>query len=328
MGCSVFSSEICTRHNHPNHPESQERLEWALSGIPSSFRRRNPVTAGSGEIQRVHLPRYISMISSSCSQCPKGSIRFLDPDTYITRDSYEVACCAAGSAIAAMERTLDGEHAFSLMRPPGHHAMPTHAMGFCIFNNIAIAAAAALTQVDRAAIIDWDVHHGNGTHSMFYHSERLLYCSVHQEGHFPGTGHPWERGSGQGEGYTVNAPLGAGAGIADYGLVFSEIFAPLLERYHPEVVLISAGQDALYDDILGNMLLFPQDFGILTGMVLDAVDVPLGFILEGGYSPSQGEALSSVIASLRGKREPWDPSAARTSTQKLVALLGASEEKN
>jgi acetoin utilization deacetylase AcuC-like enzyme len=321
MNCSVISGDICIRHNLLDHPESQQRLEWAVSGIPSVVQHLEPEYASPEDLRRVHLPEYIALIRSVCENCPEDTVRFLDPDTYYTHGSFSVARYAAGAAINAVERTLDGLHAFSLMRPPGHHAMPNRAMGFCIFNNVAVAAAAVLTKVDRVAIIDWDVHHGNGTHYMYYHSNRVLYCSVHQDGIYPGTGHPWETGSGPGTGYSVNIPLAPHATIADYGLVFSEVFVPRLEEFRPEAVIISAGQDCLHDDILGNMDLEPRDFGVLTELIMDAVDVPLAFVLEGGYSPSIGEAIGAMFDALGGKRSKQTRREPFRSTQKLVSLF-------
>ncbi len=321
MKCTVITGEVCGLHENKNHPESQQRLEWAKSGVPSSARLCESRQATIGELRRVHLPEYVQLIRGLCADTPKETIRYLDPDTYYTHDSFTVARHAAGAAIMAVERTLDGEHSFSLMRPPGHHAMPGRGMGFCLFNNVSVAAAAALTDVDRVAIIDWDVHHGNGTQYIYYHSDRVLYCSVHQDGIFPGTGHPWESGSGPGRNFTINMPLSSQATIHDYGLVFSEIFQPRLTAFKPEVVIVSAGMDCLYDDILGYMNIKPKDFCLLTGLILDSVDVPVAFVLEGGYSSSIQGAVAAVFDALNGKRGKCNGEKAKESTQKLVSLL-------
>jgi acetoin utilization deacetylase AcuC-like enzyme len=173
-------------------------------------------------------------------------------------------------------------------------------MGFCLLNNAAVAAADALKAVDRVAIIDWDAHHGNGTQGIFYAEDKVLYCSVHQKDFFPHTGLLEETGKGRGEGFTINAPLERDSGIADYNLVFNDIFTPALRRFRPGLVIISAGQDILADDPLGSMKLGPADFGLLTQFVLDAADCPLTLVLEGGYGPSHADAMSSIFATLNG----------------------------
>lgn len=319
--CSVITDERCRYHDLPLHPESQARLEVALSGVEKDIPRHHARPAAVDDLRRVHPDGYIEEVRRSCLRCPDGEVRLLDPDTYITRQSFEAALAAAGAAIGAVHRALDGEHCFALVRPPGHHALPGRPMGFCLFNNAAIAATAALERVDRVAIVDWDVHHGNGTQYITYHSDRILYASVHQRGIFPGTGMPYERGAGAGEGYTFNAPLPQGSAIGDYLLIFTEVFAPELERFRPEAVIVSAGQDPLYDDALGGMMLRPRDFGTLAGIVADAVEVPLALTLEGGYSPSQGEAVGAVIAALCGRRESPGAAAPMPETRRIAGLL-------
>jgi acetoin utilization deacetylase AcuC-like enzyme len=250
-----------------------------------------------------------------------GGQHFIDHNTYVTGASFEVASFAAGAAIQAAHRALDGEHCFALIRPPGHHAEPDRAMGFCLFNNAAIATSAALDRVDRVAIIDWDLHHGNGTQKIFYSDDRVLFCSVHQSNTFPHTGWVDEIGSGPGKGYTINAPLRAGSNIADYRLVFEEVFIPALDRFRPDLVIVSAGQDALFDDPKSGMLLFPSDFGVLAALVRDATGQPLAFVLEGGYGPSHQDAITQIFSSLKGAVvQPESPNAHRT-TRDLVLLL-------
>ena len=328
MHTSVFTGEISALHDNPHHPEHEGRRLAALTGVPGSVPRHEPVEASMEDLRRVHLPAYLSLLQNASLGCLGRTIRHLDPDTYITSESFRVARYAAGSAIAAAKRSLDGEHAFSMMRPPGHHAMPGYAMGFCLINNIAVAAASLLKEVDRVAIVDWDVHHGNGTQYMFDHSDRVLYCSVHQAMFFPGTGHPWERGSGPGEGYTLNVPLSPGSMISDYAAVFSDLFCPLLQSYKPEIVLISAGMDGLYDDLLGGMMLKPEDFGVLTGLVLDAVDLPIALVLEGGYSPSMGDAVSAIFSALEGERPEYERHPLLERTRSMISLLGEERDRD
>jgi acetoin utilization deacetylase AcuC-like enzyme len=249
----------------------------------------------------MHDPGYLNWLEQQCAVT--RSVSYLDSDTYITPRSFDIALLGAGAAIAASERAIDGEHCLSLTRPPGHHAERNRAMGFCLLNNAAIAAMHALEQVDRVAIVDWDVHHGNGTQHAFYRSDRVLYCSVHQEGLFPYSGNARETGTGAGTGYTINVPLAAGADIRDYQLVFSEIFCPALKSFRPDLVIVSAGQDILFDDPLGWMQVRPRDFAILTRLIQGAADGSLAFVLEGGYSPSHGEAILQIISALTRERD-------------------------
>ena len=170
----------------PHHPESNARLAGALSGVPRDVRRFQPVKALREDVERIHTPEYVAFLEDAAART--RTFTMLDPDTYITHSSFDVALYAAGGAIGAAERALSGEHCFALVRPPGHHAEKDRAMGFCLLNNIAIAAARALGKVERVAIVDWDVHHGNGTQQAFYESDRVLYCSVHRGHYYPYSG--------------------------------------------------------------------------------------------------------------------------------------------
>jgi acetoin utilization deacetylase AcuC-like enzyme len=311
---SVITGEIFAEHDIETHAESSDRLRLVLSGVPSTVTWRDPVKATIEDLERVHCPNYLRWLQMISS----GS-RFIDENTYVNAQSFEVACYSAGSACAAVDRALDGEHSFALVRPPGHHAEADQAMGFCLINNAAVAAAHALRSVDRVAIVDSDLHHGNGTQHIFYNTNRVLYCSVHLEGSFPRTGWVDEVGCGTGRGYTINAPLKRGATIADYSAVFEDLFAPALVRFAPDVLIVSAGQDPLGDDEHGGMALVPEDFGQLTTMLIDATDLPLALVLEGGYGPSHGEAVSWIFRALRGglpvRSEPGKP---RPSTRHVI----------
>jgi len=302
--CSAITDSISRLHDAAGHPESPARLQNALAGVPPGMTEQISSPAGNEDLLRIHTPQYLKFLERRCAAVK--SVEYLDADTYVTHKSYEVALHAAGAAIAAAERSLDGEHCFALVRPPGHHAGHDRQMGFCLLNNIAIATAELLTRIDRVAIVDWDVHHGNGTQASFYGSDRVLYCSVQQDDIFPYSGRANETGIGDGAGYTINAPLRAGSGIDDYAPVFSEIFAPAIDRFNPDALLVSAGQDILFDDPLGRMNIMPEDMGVLTGILMRS-GLPLALVLEGGYGNSHGAAISHVFAALRSDAGTTDP---------------------
>ena len=233
----------------------------------------------------------------------------LDADTQTSPLSYQAACLAAGAAINATERLIAGElkNAFCLIRPPGHHAEYDRAMGFCLFNNVAIAARYAIEQLNlkRVLIVDWDLHHGNGTQHAFYDSNQVLYFSTHQWPCYPGSGASYEIGSGQGCGYTVNVPLPAGLGNLAYATIFNNLLAPIARQYQPELILLSAGYDIHRDDPLGGMTVTGPGFSYLTKVLLDLAaelcDHRFMACLEGGYSLSGlREGVLATLAEMRG----------------------------
>jgi acetoin utilization deacetylase AcuC-like enzyme len=316
--CTAIIDPACAGHDNPYHPECNARLVAAIAGIPAKVSRLVPRPATLEEVHRIHDPHYTEHLRQRCAETI--TLSQLDGDTYITPLSFDAALHAAGGALAAVDRSLDGEHAFAFIRPPGHHAERARAMGFCLLNNAAIAASHALRSAERVAIVDWDVHHGNGTQHAFYQTNRVLYCSVHQEHHFPYSGGIEEIGTGYGKGFTLNAPVGAGSTGADYQAIFSEVFLPALERFRPECLIVSAGQDILSDDPLGGMNILPDDLSVLTSLVLRA-GCPLALVLEGGYGPSHGQAVSCIFSALHRPEKGTVSGIPRESTQKLVSLL-------
>jgi acetoin utilization deacetylase AcuC-like enzyme len=298
------------------HPERPERLQAARAALRGAGLSLEPVAAreaGPEELGRVHGGAYLDQLGALV-----GRRAQLDADTYLAPDSVVAVRRAAGGSVDLVEGMLAGrfKRGVALLRPPGHHARPNQAMGFCLLNNIAVAAAHALAHgVSRVAVIDWDVHHGNGTQEMFFSDPRVLYASLHQWPFYPGTGNAPEIGEGDGRGYTVNIPLSQGAQFGDYAAAFDRVLLPVLEAYRPELVLVSAGFDAHRDDPLAAMRLDAASYGWMTARLLrvaeQAAKGRLALFLEGGYDLRALE--ESLRASLRVLGElapgPADPAA-------------------
>jgi len=274
------------------HPESPERLAaiYEMLNNPSmhwKFMEIEPREATHKEIETIHTPSYVEYIASTAGQ---HSV-FLDPDTATSPESYEIAKLAVGGVLNAVDSVIESkaDNAFALVRPPGHHAEADSAAGFCIFNNIAIGAMHAILKhrLKRILIVDWDLHHGNGTQHSFYDDPRILYFSTHQYPYYPGTGSLQEIGQGKGEGYTINVPLSGGAGDASFVKIFRKILQPAALEFKPELVLLSAGFDTYFQDPLGSMRVTSEGFAALTRILLEIADScchgRLVAVLEGGY---------------------------------------------
>ncbi|HTR61161.1 MAG TPA: histone deacetylase [Candidatus Binataceae bacterium] len=274
-----------------SHPERPERIE-ALIDMTDSFQRpdlqhRAPRRATIEEIELCHAPDYVRLVNRT-----SALDRFdFDPDTHTSRDSYQTALLAAGGVLTAVEAVLDGaaDNAFAMVRPPGHHALPNRAMGFCFFNNVAIAAAWLVKHrgLRRVMIVDWDVHHGNGTQEMFYESPEVLYVSTHQYPHYPGTGSLHEIGAGPGEGYTINAPMPADFGDDEYLHFFDDFILPIGRQFNPEFILVSSGFDCHWRDPLAQMRVTEDGFLAMARRVKKLAAECCGgkmvAALEGGY---------------------------------------------
>ena len=295
----------------PGHPERPERLMAILemldeTGLGAELRRIAPREATVEDVARVHEPHYIDFVRRAV----EAGERVLDMgDTCIGPHSYTAALMAAGAVPAAIDAIVAGEvrNAFCAVRPPGHHAEAAHAMGFCLFNNVGIGAryAQATKNLENVLIVDWDVHHGNGTQHVFWEDDTVLYVSTHQSPHYPGTGRADETGSGRGKGFTLNMPMPPGSGDAEFIAAFNEKLVPRADEFRPDLVLISAGFDAHTHDPLSGLALSSSCYGELTRIVRGIAERHAGgrlvSVLEGGY---ELRALKeSVAAHLRALME-------------------------
>jgi acetoin utilization deacetylase AcuC-like enzyme len=300
----VYYDPLFLKHDTGEHPENKQRLAVSLQTLLDSDLDLDWVTpkpATADDIARVHHRGYIESVEHTA----RNGGGWLDWDTAISPDSYDAALLAAGSGLMAAERAVRlGRPAFLLVRPPGHHAKPSEGMGFCLFNNIAVAATHALDVLglERVLIVDWDVHHGNGTHDAFYDDPRVLFFSMHEADHYPGTGSVSEVGSGRGAGYTINVPLRAGSGDGAILTAFNELLFPVARAFKPQLILISAGYDGQQGDPLGGLryseAVFQWMAARLRSLVLECNAAgPVAF-LEGGYSPAM--LAASIVATIRG----------------------------
>lgn len=301
MKAGIFIDELFLKHDTGDfHPESMHRLEaiWerlGKAGILDKFYRLEKRFATKEELQLVHKGDYIDYVRDLAA---KGG-GYLDGDTVVSKHSFEAATLAAGSGLEAVDKVLSGtiDRALLLVRPPGHHSLSYRGMGFCLFNNVALAARYALKKgLKRIVILDWDVHHGNGTQDEFYKEKEVLFISIHQFPFYPGTGAIDETGEGEGKGYTLNVPLPRGSDDADYKKAFENTILPKIVEYEPELILVSAGFDAHKKDPLGGMELSSGMYEWMTEKITSiAGECCKGRVisfLEGGYSlPALAESV-------------------------------------
>ena len=322
-------------HTYPGHPESDARLR----AVMNLLRKENTLdeltalsckAATQTELAQVHRHDYVAEVMSIAG-FGGGN---LGPDTYLNDATFDAAALAAGAAIQATQAVLQGDvdRAFALVRPPGHHAFAGHGEGFCIFNNIAFAAKEALKTHERVMIVDFDVHHGNGTQSIFYDDPRVLFVSSHQMPLYPGTGHLSEVGKGAGQGTTVNVPLLPGAGDVAFNRIFSEVITPLAQRFKPQLLLVSAGFDAHWHDPLAQISVSLTGFADmvrgLTQLSEEFCGGRMVTILEGGYDlPALSYGVLNTFKVLRGHEHIADPFGAdkgqETNVSKVIDAVKA-----
>jgi acetoin utilization deacetylase AcuC-like enzyme len=317
---------LSLEHDTGSHPENPDRIRAIEAALAASewhgLELLEAPAASVDQIARVHTGSHIAAIEA-LSGSGGGQV---DADTVLSARSYDAALRSAGAAVAAVDRLLGDEaarFAFCGLRPPGHHAERDRAMGFCLFNNVAVGVAHALAEhgVERAMILDWDVHHGNGTQDVFYESGQVLFASIHQSPLYPGTGGPTERGAGAGEGLTVNLPVAPGAGADEFLAIVQTIVAPLASDFAPGLIAVSAGYDAHRADRLADCMLDEAAYADMAASVRDLaaeLEAPVLLCLEGGYAlGALAGSVDATIVALNGSAPPRRAPSEAAAAQRL-----------
>lgn len=327
-----------------SHPESPERLEVLYKmlkdkDISGKFVPITPREATQEEIELIHKPSYFKKVADTAGLSHVS----LDPDTQTSEKSFEAALFAVGGLLLGIDDMMDGklDNVLALVRPPGHHAEANRSMGFCLFNNAAIAALYAIKKysLKRVLVCDWDLHHGNGTQNSFWTDDRVLYFSTHQFPYYPGTGSLGEVGGDNGKGFTVNVPLNTGNGDAEYYKIFKKVLEPIANEYKPELVIVSAGFDIYFKDPLGGMSVTPEGFSALTQVLMSIAEKSAGgkllITLEGGYHlGGLRDGAKNVIKQLMGEdttdpditKKDIDDAFGRSANEIIEAVISVQKE--
>jgi acetoin utilization deacetylase AcuC-like enzyme len=328
VSTAIFRDILFLQHDPGfDHIERPDRLQVVYDQLDNPeiakqfvFPRAEPATFDILHLN--HTKAHIERIAQTAGR----TFDALDQDTITSAKSYDAACLAAGAVVEGVRMVVAGEveNGFALVRPPGHHAEPDRAMGFCLFNNIAIAAHYAVEKMGlkRVMIVDWDLHHGNGTQRSFADTDQVLYFSIHQYPYYPGTGGLEETGQGKGQGYTINVPLTGGLGDEHYARIFNEILAPVVRQYQPELILVSAGYDTAHNDPLGGMCVTVDGFAYMTRKIVElAAEVCDGrvlLVLEGGYNlQSLTNGVLVCLVELLGRTTLKDETLTKLSNTKI-----------
>ncbi|MBA3870318.1 MAG: histone deacetylase [Anaerolineae bacterium] len=310
-----------TEHHLAGHPEHAGRIravwtELDKTGLSTRMQKIDAPAVAEEWILNVHTPKYLELLHWIEQHPPQTGVHHLDPDTYAGATSFEIAKLSAGGVVQAVDEVLSGRvnNALAAVRPPGHHAMPDHAMGFCLLGNVPIATRYAQKQfgIERVMIVDFDVHHGNGTEAMLYDDPTTLFISSHQYPFYPGTGALTDTGTGKGTGYTINIPLAAGHGDNSYAAFYEQIIWPAAERFKPELIIVSAGFDAHWLDPIAGMRLTLTGYAHLTRELIKMAekfcDGKIVFAMEGGYNlDALSHGMANVAYALLGDDAVSDP---------------------